>query len=246
MVAQSPTTIPPLRPQYPIGIPSKFSPDGVVQRYPGNTILCHIPAGSPLLTSLRAIHAAVSSHPTFSKTVHLLPPESWHMTVLDGIREKECEPGMWPLGKEKQPLGDCTKVFAQNLRKLGLELEKEGLAPPYRMRVRGFDAAVVGIGIEIEGSTTEEEQRMRRVRDKLADALGFKAPNHETYQFHVSMAYLLRHVDGEDREELNQIFAQHLPSLVQDFELGALEFCTFENMYEFPRLFYLGEREGEA
>ena len=86
---------------------------------------------------------------------------------------------------------------------------------------------------------------MRRLRDRLADTLGFRAPNHEIYGFHISIAYLMRHIDGEEREELNKLFAGHLPAVQQEFELGAVEFCTFENMYAFRRLFYLGEREEE-
>jgi hypothetical protein len=236
-------TITTQRPLYPIGVPAKFSPEGIVQRYPGNTTLCHVPPDSPLLSGMRAVHDALSSHPNLSKRIHLLPPASWHMTILDGVRERECEPGMWPPGKDKQPLVESTKDFAQRLKQLGLELGKEGLAPPYHMRTRGFDPAVVGIGLEIEGATAGEEKRMRRLRDRIADTLGFRAPNHERYGFHMSMAYLLRHIDGVEREELNKVFAQHLPAVQQQFELGAVEFCTFENMYAFTRLFYLGERE---
>jgi hypothetical protein len=239
------TTLTAQRPPYPIGIPAKFSAEGLVQRFPGNTTLCRVPDDSPLLPGLRAVHAAISSHPYFSKRIHLLPPASWHMTVLDGVREKECEPGMWPPGKEKQPLAECTNEFTQRLRQLGPELAEEGLAPPYLMRVRGFDPAVVGIGLEIEGATAGEEKRMRRLRDRLADTFGFRAPNHETYGFHISIAYLLRHIDGEDREELNRVFAEHLPAVQREFELGPVEFCTFENMYTFPRLFYLGGDEEE-
>ena len=237
------TTITPQRPLYPIGVPAKFSPEGVVQRYPGNTTLCHLLVDSPLPPGLRALHGALNSHLVFSNQIHLLPPASWHMTVLDGVRETECEPGMWPPGKEKQPLVECTTEFSRKLRQLGLELQNEGLAPPYRMRVRGFDPSVVGVGLEVEGATAEEEKRMRRLRDRLADTLGFRAPNHETYNFHISVAYWLRHIDGEEREELNKVFAQHLPALQREFQLGAVEFCTFENMQEFPRLFYLGEME---
>jgi hypothetical protein len=232
----------PPRPLYPIGVPTKFSPEGLVQRYPGNTTLCHVPWDSPLLPSLRAIHAALSSHPSLSKPIHLLPPASWHMTTLDGVREQECEPGMWPVGKEKQPLAECTAEFANRLRQLGLELGKEGLAPPYRMRVRSFDDCVVGVGLEIEGATVEEERRMRRLRDRLADTLGFRAPNHETYKFHISVAYLMRHIEGDERQELNKVLAQLLPGTQREFELGAVEFCTFENMYDYPRQFYLGDR----
>lgn len=236
------TTVTAKRPLYPIGIPAKFSPDGVVQPFPGNTTVCHVPADSPLQPGLNAVHASLSSHPVLSKLIHLLPKDSWHMTVVDGVRDTECEPGMWPPGMEKLPLEECTREFSQKLRQVGLELEKEGLAPPYKMRVRGFDPAVVGIGLEIEGATAEEEKRMRRLRDRLADTLGFRAPNHETYGFHISMAYLMRHIDGDNRDALNQVFAQHLPAL-GEFDLGPVEFCTFENMYAFARLFYLGEQE---
>lgn len=229
------------RPLYPIGVPTKFSKDGIVQRYPGNTTLCHLSPDSILQPGLRSTYAALSNHPTLSKLVRLLPPDSWHMTVLDGVREEECEPGMWPPGKEKQTVEESTADMTRKLRHLGLQLKEEGLAPPYRMKVRGFDAAVVGIGLEIEGANPEEEARMRRVRDRLADTFGFRAPNHYTYGFHLSMAYLLRHVDGQDREALNEVIAQQLPQIQLEFELGAVEFCTFENMLSFKRLLYLGD-----
>ncbi|RDW56756.1 hypothetical protein BP6252_13979 [Coleophoma cylindrospora] len=237
------TLIPPSRPQYPIGIPSKFGPDGSVHRYPGNTTVCHIPSTAPIIPGLHAIYDTFSTHPTLSQRIHLLPPSSWHMTVLDGVREEECEPGMWAIGKEKQPLDECTAEFTPRLRQLGLQLEGEGLAPPYRMRIRGFGDLTVGIGLEVEGQTVEEEKRMRRLRDRLADTLGFRAPNHETYPFHISTAYMMRWIEGEDREELDRVLAKLLAEMPKEFELGAVEFNTFEDMHAFPRLFYLGEKE---
>lgn len=46
------------RPLYPIGIPEKFSASGVIQRYPGNTIICHLPADSPLTSGMYDVHNA--------------------------------------------------------------------------------------------------------------------------------------------------------------------------------------------
>lgn len=58
------------------------------------------------------------------------------------------------------------------------------------------------------------------------------------------MAYFLRHVDGKDRVELQRIFAEFLILFGQHIlELGAVEFCTSENMLAFPRVMYLGEGE---
>ncbi|RSL94351.1 hypothetical protein CDV31_014339 [Fusarium ambrosium] len=234
----------PERPPYPTGVPFKFAPDGTVQHYPGNTTVCHIPPSSPLIPGLRKIYDSLSSHPTFSKVLRLLPPSSWHMTVFDGVREKECEPGMWPPGLAKQPLHESTADFSKRLRQFGLNLEAEGLAPPYRMAVRGFDLpATVGVGLRVEGATPGEERRMRRLRDRLGDTLGFKAPNHETYRFHITIAYLLRHIDGNDRDEFHRVLMMQVPDVEMDFELGRVEFCLFENMLAFPRVFYLGDKE---
>lgn len=234
----------PERPPYPGGIPFKFNPEGVAQRYPGNTTLCHIPLSSPLIPGLQEVYKTFDSHPTLSKVVRLLPPASWHMTVFDGVREEECEPGMWPPGLAKQPLDESTAEFSQRLREFGSQLEAEGLAPPYRMKARRFEVPpIVGIGLQVEGATPEEEKRMRRLRDRLSDVMGFRAPNHEVYQFHVSIAYLLRHVDGDQKTELHNTLEQLLPNLDVEFELGKVEFCTFESMLEFPRLFYLGDEE---
>jgi hypothetical protein len=228
------------RTPYPIGVPIKFGPDGSVTRYPGNTIVCHIPPHSPLQTGLQAAYSALGAHPTLSQIVKLVPPASWHMTVLDGVREIECEPGMWPEGLEKKELHTATREFAASLRRIGGELERAGLAPPYKMRVRGFNPdPSCGVGLEVEGVTAAEEQRMRRLRDRLADALGFRAPNHETYQFHITVAYWLRHVEGENKVELDRVFAELLPQVQLDIELGAVEFCTFKDMMTYPRLFYL-------
>lgn len=229
------------RPIYPLGIPEKFSVDGDVRYYPGNTTLCHLPSDSPLLPGLRALYDAYSTHPILSRKMKLLPPASWHMTVFDGVRERECEPGMWPTGVVKVPLKQSTAEFAVKLKAFGQQLENEGLAPPYRMRVTSFDDGTVGCGLVIEGATDEEEKRMRRLRDRIGDTLGFRAPNHETYGFHISTLYLLRHMDGADREDFERVRRQFLPVLQQEFELGSVEFCTFDNMFEFPRQFYLGQ-----
>ncbi|KAL7893659.1 RNA ligase/cyclic nucleotide phosphodiesterase [Trichoderma sp. SZMC 28014] len=229
------------RPLYPRGIPSKFSSDGVLQRLPGNTLICHLPPTSPLQPGLNAVYASLSSHPVLSKLIHLLPKVSWHMTVLGGIHGDQITPGKRPPAFKGRPLEEVTKAFSQKLKQLGLELENEGLAPPYKMKIRGFDGAKVGIGLEVGGATAEEEKRIRLLRDRLADVLGLRRPNHETYGFHITMAYLMRYIEGKNRKMLNALFEKHLSEVQLEFELGAVEFCTYENMYAFARLFYLGE-----
>ncbi|PTB45827.1 hypothetical protein M441DRAFT_54849 [Trichoderma asperellum CBS 433.97] len=231
------------RPLYPVGIPSKFSPEGALQRFPGITLICHLPIDSPLQPGLNAVHASLSAHPVISKLIHLLPKDSWHMTVLDGIHGDKATPAKRPPGFERQSLEEVTQDFSQKLRLLGLGLEQEGLAPPYKMKIRGFHPGAVGIGLEVEGATADEEKRIRLLRDRLADVLGLRRPNHDTYGLHITMAYLMRYIEGKDRVMLNALFEEHLPKVQLEFELGAVEFCTYENMYAFARLFYLGDNK---
>ncbi|KAH7014419.1 RNA ligase/cyclic nucleotide phosphodiesterase [Microdochium trichocladiopsis] len=235
----------PERPAYPTGVPIKFTPEGEAVRYPGNTTVCHIAPDSPLQPALQLVHDTIATHPTLFRIFRLLPPESWHMTVFDGVREIECEPNMWPVGKGKLPVDECTAIFAPKLRALGTQLEREGLAPPYRMRARGFldVEAVSGLGFAIYGATEEEEKRVRRLRNMLADTLGFRAPNHYIYPFHVSVAYMLRWAEGDDRQEMFRVLDDLAVRTEVEFELGAVEFNTFETMLAYPRLFFLGEAE---
>ncbi|KAG9606217.1 hypothetical protein KCU77_g336, partial [Aureobasidium melanogenum] len=224
---------------FPLGVPIKFHTDGTVQRYAGNTIICHLPAHSCLHPALKNIHDAYKSHETLSKYVRLMPPSSWHVTIFDGVREVECEPGMWPEGLKKDPLPQATATFSKILRESGQELKAEGLAPPYKFRVCGFDPSQVGMGLAVEGATSSEEQRLRRLRDWLADQLGFRAPNHLRYGFHMTIAYLLLPISGEDKVALEKLQEELLLQMPRDFNLGPLELCTFENMEAYHRLFYL-------
>lgn len=224
----------------PLGIPAKFTSDGTIQRYPGNTIICHVPLDSPVVKALKTAYDAYSVEPWLRKYIRLMPPESWHMTVFDGIREREAEPGMWPEGSEKLSLPQAVTEYAERLKALGPKLEREDLGPPYRMRVCGFEAAQCGMGLDIEGETEVEEKRLRKLRDRLAETLGFRAPNHDVYRFHITISYLLCPISGQDKLSLLDLQTKLLPEALTLFELGSLEFCVFEDMDSFSRVLYFG------
>ncbi|KAJ5898763.1 RNA ligase/cyclic nucleotide phosphodiesterase [Penicillium taxi] len=227
------------RPAYPDGVALKFSLEGDIRRYPGNTTVCHLPTDCSLQPGLRTLYENLKSHTSIGKGIRLVPQESWHMTLLDCYREIECDNDGWPEGMTKKSIPEYTAELSRTLRKLGPELEREGLAPPYRMRATGFNSGQIALGLRVEGATPEEERRMRRLRDRLADAVGFRAPNHEYYGFHVTIAYFLCWVEGEFKGELDKVLEEQRPAISLEFELGSVEFCTFEDMCAYPREFYL-------
>lgn len=222
-------------PLYPAGIPGKFDRDGNVQQFPGNTIVCHLPQSSVLYTSLLGLYERLRGyrHPHLYT---LLPPPSWHMTVFEGVCDKVRRPGYWPSDLPLDaPLADCTDHFARKLFSFDLQCD-----PPYHLRISGMDPLDVGIGIHLEFRDADEEARFRRMRDRISETLNLRHPGHESYGLHLSLAYLLRYPTDEQKAELSKLVLDHLKDAPVDFELGAPEFCTFENMFAFKRLFYLG------
>lgn len=53
------------------------------------------------------------------------------------------------------------------------------------------------------------------------------------------MAYFLRYLNKEQKAQLSVLLKEHFETMPKAFELGAPEFCTFEDMYRFDRMFYL-------
>ncbi|KAF7346095.1 DUF1868-domain-containing protein [Mycena sanguinolenta] len=211
-------------PKYPPGVPSKFDADGNVQYYPGNTIIAHLsPSVEPELhRSMVALHDKLqSSH--LSHLYTLLPPNRVRV------------PGRWP---DDLPLNasleECTALFEKKLSSFDLQCD-----PPYHLSVTGFDPLENGIGVHLEPATTEENARIRGLRDRLWQLLHIRSERHDTYPLHFSMAYLLRILTDEQDKELRALLMDHFQGMPKQFTLGSPEFCTFENMFAFKPLLYL-------
>ncbi|KAF8208700.1 RNA ligase/cyclic nucleotide phosphodiesterase [Mycena galopus ATCC 62051] len=224
-------------PKYPPGVPSKFDPDGNVQRFPGNTIVAHLsPSLEPeLYKSMLALYDKLkTSH--LSHLYALLPPSSWHMTVFEGVCNDLRVPGRWPDDLPiNASLEECTALFENKLSSFDLQCD-----PPYRISITGFDPLETGIGIHLEPYTADENARLRGLRDRLSTLLRIRSKDHATYILHFSMAYLLRILTEEQDKELMKLLMDHFEEdMPKQFELGAPEFCTFENMFAFKRVLYL-------
>jgi hypothetical protein len=226
----------PAGPDYPIGVPSKFAPDGTVQPFPGNTIVSHLSPSSPFYASLLSLHAKLAASP-LAPLYALLPPESWHMTVFEGVCDTVRTPGHWPKDLPVDAsLAQCTAHFARKLE--SFQLGPAG-QPPYGIVATGFSSFAVGIGVRVRLRSAEEEARFRKVRDRLAETLQVRHAHHDYYELHISLAYLLRYLNKEQKAELGALLKEHFEGMPKEFELGSPEFCTFEDMFKFDRLFYL-------
>jgi hypothetical protein len=166
----------------------------------------------------------------------LLPPSSWHMTIFEGVTEMKRKPNYWPNNLAMDAsLEECTAHFEEALSNFDLQTRL-----PYRLKVVGM--ANYGLGLHIEPHPADEATT-RKLRDRLADCLQFRHPRHDSYRLHISWGYLLRYLSKEQKVELAELFADHFRGMPRDFELGAPELCTFEDMSAYKSVLCLENRD---
>ncbi|KAF8852206.1 DUF1868-domain-containing protein [Acephala macrosclerotiorum] len=225
--------------KYPSGIPEKFDLDGNVQPFPGNTIICHLSPFSEIYASMQALYEKLKEH-HLSPLYTLLPPSSWHMTVFEGALDKRRKaPAYWPADLDvNASIADCTAMLEKKLESFDLQYET-----PFRLSAIGFKPLVSGISIQLESRTAEENIAIRRLRDRLADVTKMKQEKHDKYRFHLTVAYILRYLSDEQEKELRELVTRHFKDMPKELELGLPEFCKFEDMFAFERVFYLKNKE---
>jgi len=215
----------------PPAIGKKFNPDGSFRSFPGNTIICHVPPHSATFQTLLEIRARFAARP-FSRCLTLMPPASYHMTVFEGVVNEVRQPRLWPSDMSvDSPLDSCNQLFLKKLREFDLRCNLPfrlvpDFIPDTFIRLRPFD--------------DQEEQKLRDLRNRLSKLLLLHGPNHEAYQFHITLAYLVKWMTPEEtvdyartREECASILRNSLSVI----ELGPPEFCFFQNMAAFdPQL----------
>lgn len=217
-----------------IGHRKKFDHVGNVQPYPGNTVICHLNPDSNLFRGLAAFRTDVDKQ-SFASAFVFLPPSSWHMTIFEGVSDRVRKPGVWPKDLPfDAPLEQCTDLFEERLRKF-----RSALNLPIRMKVTGFEPLKPGIALQVRPIDAAQEQAMRQYRDKISKLLDVRFPQHDTYSFHVSISYSLRRFTKEEHDEIRRYLEAYVDHLPAEFELGVPEYCTFEDMFAFPRVFKL-------
>jgi len=135
------------------------------------------------------------------------------------------------------PLATLSAHFAAKLQAFDLDA-----AVPLRIAVNKWSPFVVGIGLDLAPLDADENAKLRGLRDRLADTLQIRKPDHETYGFHATFAYLIRYPTDAQKAQLLALLDPFLADLPASFTLGLPEFCTFENMHHFSRQLYLGNR----
>ena len=214
----------------PEGVGTKFHPDGSVRRFAGNTFVSATGPGHPAHSALREVADRLAASEAGDRLA-LLPPSSYHMTVFEGINDQVRAVDRWPVELPLDAtLDEANAFFADRLA--GFEAGDVG---PFRLGATGLHVGDVGIYIALEPRDDVENGRLRGLRDRLRDRLGFSKPGHETYRFHISLAYWIRHPRPSPTWDMQRAGLDELTRrLLPEIEVPAPDFCHFDDMFAFP------------
>lgn len=221
----------------------KFAPDGEVLPFPGNSIICHLAQQGPdsaIFYTLLDFYR-IAPRTGFGPKIALLPPSSYHMTVIGGATASRRSADAWPSGVPYDaPIEDCNRIVGHRLQQADLPQ-----ACPIRMKVdeqdTGYDENTVRIPLAPVDQA--EFDRIERLRSAIAKAIGIPEPAPGTYQFHITLGYVLQPFSRTQEDTALAALSEWKQRVVRAapiINLGIPEYCTFEDMYAFRRQFFLG------
>lgn len=183
----------------------KFHPDGTARRFAGNTLICFVAPASPIGQAASAFQAALHAQPFGSKFA-LLPPASFHMTVMELLCDETRVAERWsrylPLDA---PLADTDAFFAARVSAVPAPAD-------LLMQVNGLYAAN-NIMLTLEPANPATATALHHYREAIAAATGVRFPDHATYGFHLSLAYRLYELAAAETTSLDALCTQWLPRL---------------------------------
>ncbi len=213
----------------PDAVGRKFTPDGQPVTCRGNTAICHVDKKSHAFAALVAAQDRLKGGP-LADGFTFLPPESFHMTIFEGVIDYMRSADRWPGHLPTDaPIDTVTEDFAARLRNIGLA-----------QRLQASPIGIFGgFSVQMTGADASEEALLRLTRDQLQEATNLVRPDHETYRFHITLGYNLRWFSAEEAEAiiaLSDEVAQELVARAPRITLGPVEFCAFDTMHHFETL----------
>ena len=211
---------------YNIG--TKFNADGSVRFFPGNTIISMIDHEAPVFAAFLHIRDLLTAKPAV-RCCTMLPDDSIHMTVMEGVCHQWRKPGQWtsllPLDCKLSEVDDLLEEKLGSVRPLGA----------VRMRMEKL-CRKSGITIRLAPVTDGDLLELRRYRDEVSAVTGLRLPNHEDYRFHISLCYFVSDPTPEEERQLAAFMSEADAYIAQSdvaFTLRPPMLVYFNDMFRF-------------
>jgi hypothetical protein len=217
---------------------TRYNAEGAFLPEPGNTVVCHLVAGSASQRAVVEVRERMLSMPDSGKLT-FTPPSSLHMTLFQGIIEYRRALPHWPLDiPHDTSIDEMTRLYLDRLRQFG------GLGS---FKIKAID--VTPVGLTVTGATSEDKAVIKNWRDALAVPFGYRHPDHDTYVFHITLAYPVDWL-ADDRlpawQKLLDECLLYLERTAPIIEIHPPAFCSFKDMNHFEELLVLGDEHHQA
>ena len=186
---------------YGNSVGKKFHEDGSVRRFPGNTVVAPIRLGCSaydVMLQLRQMFTDAG----LDENYILLPEDSYHMTVLDWVCDQVRDREHWPVGL---PLDTPLEAVDAYISKAVAGVPMPGGVKMKFDRLNISKNAVLAL---LQPADAEAEKTLWDFRNAAADAVGLHLPNHQTYRFHISLAYTRIVPEGETAAAVEKLTEQ--------------------------------------
>ncbi|EGP58447.1 hypothetical protein Agau_C101160 [Agrobacterium tumefaciens F2] len=221
--------------QPPRHLGSRFNAEREFLPEPGNTVVCHLVEGSQTESAIIRTRQRFLDMPEAS-LLAFTPVSSLHMTVFQGIIEFRRTAPYWP---EDMPLDTPIDTMTDYYRD---RLSAFPALPGFEMQVTGLRPT----GLVMKGATAEDDRIVALWRDSFAEAFGYRHPDHESYEFHITLSYITRWFDPESLPRWQAMLDEELEKLraaAPVIEMRPPAFCEFMDMNHFKELIVFDRSE---
>lgn len=182
-------------------IGSKFDHSGKPMRYPGNTVICDLREDNPAYAPMDRLRQMLEKSALTGHFI-LLPRASYHMTVIRGLNDLVRTDDFWPDRLPKEASMHETDEYVTRA--------VASVSNPGSIHMR-FDAVVfddADVRVRLLPADEQQEASLTAYRNTVADALGLRLPGHDSYRYHLTLAYVLHQVPAHDMPALNLLHAK--------------------------------------
>lgn len=216
------------KPQYTSHVGHKFHADGTPRLFPGTTIISFIPDDSPVWSTLHRLQALLQVQP-YTHKFSLLPPSSFHMTVMRLLNDQGRTAARW--SQQLSLNASLAQVDAFVTERV-----------PRVPTPDGFDMAFShlpttdGLSLHIKPADDATQAALSAYRDQIAQVLGLHHDDHDTYRYHISLAYRLLVLSDDEQRDHERLMAeasQQIAANLGTFRVGPPQLTFFDTMFEF-------------
>jgi len=208
-------------------IGKKVNREGKVIRFRGNTIACMLSDNIDVLTLIEKVQNEYIKA-KFANNFVFLPVSSMHMTVFellcDMVRVKE----FW---SDNLELDMDMSLIDSYMKEMFMRIKSPNVIKMKVVRVDVNDVLVIKLSPKNQGV----KKVLRQYRDDMSNVTGIKFPNHNTYEYHITLAYRYKEIDRMVRRELFDF---------NDFVSGKYELCDYEMELGPPKLLFFDDMSG--